>query len=351
MGELPGPIARRLIQILSPDERRIATTLLGYPEDSIGRLMTTDFVAVGPEFTIAQTLDYIRKHGSDSETLNVIYVVDEHGRLIDDLLSREILLATPENTIREIMDERFVALQATDDQETAIQVFRDYDRFALPVTDPNGVLIGIVTADDVLDVAVEEATEDLHKFGSIQDMVFNPLKASVWFLYKKRIFWLFSLVFINVFSGAAIAFFESTIEAVVALVFFLPLLIGSGGNAGSQSATLVVRALATGDVRMKDWLQLVGKELLVALLLGSTMAVGVAVIAGIRAPEVITIVSLTMVCVVTIGSIIGLTLPFLLTRFGRDPAAASAPLITSLVDILGVIIYFSVASWFIGLQG
>jgi len=351
LGELPGPIARRLIQILSPDERRIATTLLGYPEDSIGRLMTTDFVAVGPEFTIAQTLDYIRKHGSDSETLNVIYVVDEHGRLIDDLLSREILLATPENTIREIMDERFVALQATDDQETAIQVFRDYDRFALPVTDPNGVLIGIVTADDVLDVAVEEATEDLHKFGSIQDMVFNPLKASVWFLYKKRIFWLFSLVFINVFSGAAIAFFESTIEAVVALVFFLPLLIGSGGNAGSQSATLVVRALATGDVRMKDWLQLVGKELLVALLLGSTMAVGVAVIAGIRAPEVITIVSLTMVCVVTIGSIIGLTLPFLLTRFGRDPAAASAPLITSLVDILGVIIYFSVASWFIGLQG
>jgi len=348
--ELPGHVTQRLLQILAPEERKVSTMLLGYPEDSIGRLMTTDFVAIGPDFTVAQALDHIRKYGSDSETLHMIYVVDKHGRLIDDLRSREILLADPDKNIREIMDERFIALKASEDQETAINVFRDYDLFAIPVTDSKGVLLGIVTVDDVLDVVHEEATEDFHKFGSIQDIIFNPLEASAWFLYRKRIFWLFALVIMNVFSGAAIASFENTIEAVVALVFFLPLLIDSGGNAGSQSATLMVRALATGDVRMANWLQLIGKEILVALLLGLTMAVGVATIASIRAPEVIVIVALTMVCIVIVGSIVGLTLPFVLTRFGRDPATASAPLITSLADISGVIIYFSIANWVLGIH-
>jgi magnesium transporter len=349
--EMPGPVAQRLIQILSPEERKVATKLLGYPESSIGRLMTTDFVAVRPDFTIQQTLEHIRQYGKNSETLNIIYVVDKNWRLIDDLNVRDILLAKPHQLISDLMDERFISLKATEDQETAVRIFRDYDRVALPVTDTKGVLLGIVTVDDVIDVAEEEATEDFHRFGSIQDAVFNPLKAKITFLYRKRIMWLFALVFMNVFSGAAIATFEETIQAVVALVFFLPLLIDSGGNAGAQSATLMVRALATGDVQMKDWLGLLGKELFVALLLGLTMAVAVAAVASFRAPDIIWVVALTMVCIVLVGSIVGLSLPFIFTRFGVDPATASAPLITSIADISGVLIYFSIATWYLGLGG
>lgn len=349
--EMPGPVAQRLIQMLSPEERKVTTELLGYPEESIGRLMTPDFVAVRPEFTIEQTLHHIREYGKDSETLNMIYITDENWKLIDDLPVREILLAQPEQYIRDLMDSRFIALKATEDQEIAVKTFRDYDRVALPVTDSQGTLIGIVTVDDILDVAEEEVTEDFHRFGSIQDAVFNPLKARILLLYRKRILWLFALVFMNIFSGAAIASFESTIAAVVSLVFFLPLLIDSGGNAGAQSATLMIRAMATGEVQMKDWFKLIGKELIVGLLLGITMALAVGLVASFRAPEVIFVVTLTMVCTVLVGSIVGLTLPFIFTKIGADPATASAPLITSIADISGVLIYFSIASWYFGGAG
>ncbi len=347
--ELPGEITQRFIQLLSAEERKIATQLLGYPEDSIGRLMTPEYVAVKPHYSVEESLEHIRKYGRDSETLNVIYVVDDDMRLIDDIRIKEIILASPGQTISSIMDHRFVALNATDDQEVAIGVFRDHDRVALPVTDTKGVLLGIVTFDDVMDVAEEESTEDFHKFGSIQDAIFNPLKIRLLNLYKKRIVWLSILVFMNVFSGAAIASFENVIESVVALVFFLPLLIDSGGNAGAQSATLMIRALAVGDVELKDWLRLFGREFLVALLLGITMAFAVALVASFRAPEIMLVVMITMVLTVLTGSLVGMLLPFIFTRLRLDPATASAPLITSIADICGVLIYFSIASWFFGI--
>lgn len=349
--ELPGSVAQQLIQLLDPDERKVAMDLLGYPEDSIGRLMTPNYVAVRPHFTIEETLAHVRKYGEDSETLNVIYVVTDQWKLIDDLRLREVLLAPDGSTIADLMDDRFVALEATADQETAIRVFQDHDRIALPVTDSNGTLLGIVTVDDMMDIAEEEATEDFHRFGSIQDAVFNPLKASVSFLYRKRIFWLFTLVFMNVFSGAALSFYEGTIQAMVSLIFFLPLLIGSGGNAGAQSATLMVRALATGEVQMRDWLRLMGKELVVALLLGLTMGVAAVLIAAFRSPEIIAVILVTMVCIVVVGSLVGLSLPFLFTKLGLDPATASAPLITSIADISGVVIYLSVANWYFHFSG
>ncbi len=346
--ELPGEVTQRLIQLLSAEERNVATKLLGYPEESIGRLMTPEFVAVKPHFTIEQALSHIRKFGLDSETLNVIYVVDDKWKLIDDIRIREIILAKPDQRIADIMDNRFVALNAHDDQELAIKVFQDHDRVALPVLDNEGLLLGIVTFDDVMDVAEEESTEDFHKFGSFQDAIVNPLKSRVTFLYKKRIFWLTALVFMNVFSGAAIAHFENIIQSAVSLLFFLPLLIGSSGNAGAQSATLMIRSLAIGDVQIKDWMRLVGKELLVSFLLGITMAAGVSLIATFRAPEIIAIVALTMMLTVMTGSLIGLMLPFIFTKLKLDPATASAPLITSLADISGVILYFSIAKWFFG---
>jgi len=347
--ELPGQVSQRLIQLLSPEERSIALKLLGYPEESIGRLMTPEFVAVKVHFTVAQTLDHIRKFGRNSETLNVIYIVDDNWKLIDDIKIREIILADPDQPLSEMLDQRFVSLNAYDDQETAIRVFKDHDRVALPVTDSDGVLLGIVTFDDIMDIEEEEATEDFHKFGAFQNAIINPLKAKATFLYQKRILWLTILVFMNIFAGAAISNFEHVIQSMVSLMFFLPLLIGSGGNAGSQSATLMIRSLAVGDVEVSDWLKLIGKEFLVSFLLGIPMAAGVSMIASFKSPEIIFVVASTMVITVMAGSLIGLTIPFIFTKLKIDPATASAPLITSLADITGVWIYFSIASRFFGL--
>ncbi len=346
--ELPGQVSQRLIQLLSPEERNITIKLLGYPEESIGRLMTPEFVAVKSHFTVAQTLNHIRRFGHDSETLNVIYIVDNNWKLIDDIKIREIILADPEQPIEELLDHRYVSLNAYNDQESAVRVFKDHDRIALPVTDSDGILLGIVTFDDIMDVEEEETTEDFHKFGAFQDAIINPLKARATFLYQKRILWLIILVFMNVFSGAAITGFEKVIQSMTSLLFFLPLLIGSGGNAGSQSATLMIRSLAIGDVEVKDWFKLIGKEFLVSFMLGITMAAGVSLIAGLRSPEIVPVVAMAMVLTVMTGSIIGLTIPFIFTKMKIDPATASAPLITSIADITGVLIYFSIAAVIFG---
>ncbi|MDD2632895.1 magnesium transporter [Candidatus Falkowbacteria bacterium] len=346
--ELPGQVTQQLIQCLSPEERTIAIQLLGYPEDSIGRLMTPEYVAIKPQNTVGQTFEHIRKFGRDSETLNVIYIVDNDWKLVDDIRIKELLLASPQQKIEELMDRRFIALNAMDDQESAIKTFRDYDRVALPVINAEGTLIGIVSVDDMMDVVEEESTEDFHKFGSFQSAIANPLTERIGALYKNRIVWLVALVFMNVFSGAILSSFEHVIQTVVSLVFFLPLLIDSGGNAGSQSATLMIRSLAIGDVKVGDWYRLIGKEILVALLLGVTMAIAVAAVASFRAPEIILVVAITMVLTVLNGSLIGLLLPFAFTKLKLDPATASAPLITSIADISGVVIYFSVASWYFG---
>ena len=325
--------------------------LLAYEEDTAGGIMNPLKPMLRRHMTVAEATDFLREHYEDQRELHYLYVLDRHGRLIGVISLRAMLVARPEQTLGELMSPDVISVMPETDQEEVARLLARYDLLALPVVDAEGHMLGIVTHDDVVDVAEEEATEDFHKFGSIQDAVFNPLEATAIFLYRKRIIWLFALVFMNVFSGAAIATFEETIEAVVALVFFLPLLIDSSGNAGSQSATLMVRALATGDVRMSDWARLIGKELFVALLLGATMAAGVALIASYRAPDIILVVSLTMVCVVLVGSLVGLTLPFIFTRLGLDPATASAPLITSIADISGVIIYFSIATWYLGLGG
>ncbi|WP_417238596.1 magnesium transporter [Bizionia sp.] len=342
--ELPGDIAQRLIEKLSPEEQKITNQLLSYPKDSIGRMMTPEFVAIKDYFTVEEAFAHIRQHGKDSETLNVIYIIDSHWKLIDDITIKELILANPNDLVKNLINERFASLNALDDQETAISVFKNYDRVALPVLSEEGVLLGIVTFDDIMDVIEEESTEDFHKFGSIQNVSKNPLKERIFNLYKNRIVWLVLLVFMNIFSGAALENFEDVIQSFVALVFFLPLLIDSGGNAGSQSATLMIRYLALGQIQISDWYKLIGRELLVSFMLGITMAVSIAAVASFRAPEVIVVVCIAMVLNVMLGSIIGLLLPFIFTKLKIDAATASAPLVTSLADICGVLIYFSLAS-------
>lgn len=348
--ELPGQATQKLLNLLSPDDLREARQLLGYPEESIGRLMTPDYVAVRPEWTITQALNHIRARGRDSETVNIIYVTDAQWRFLDAVELRRFILNDPQETVAQIVDENYIVLSAFDDREQAVQALRRYDLPALPVVDSAGVLLGIVTFDDLLDVADEEATEDFHKGAAVAPLKTSYPDAAIRELVVKRAPWLLTLIFVNVISGAAIALFEDTIAAVVALVFFMPLLIGSSGNAGAQASTLTVRALAMGEVQLRDWKRLFVKELLVASLLAFAMAVVAAGLAYVRVgADVALVVALTMFIVVVVGSLIGTLMPFILSRLGMDPATASGPLITSLADISGVLIYFSLATWLLGL--
>lgn len=348
--ELPSSAVTRLLQLLSPEELATAKNLLGYPEDSVGRLMTPDFIAVKDNWTVQQVLDHIRGAGKDSETIDNIYVVDEAGTLIDDVRLREFLLRPLMARVSEIRDDVFVALRTTDSEEEAIQLFRKYDRTALPVVDSTGKLVGIVTVDDILDVDEKEVTEDFHKGMAIQPLDTSFLKARFSWLYGRRVVWLVLLVFVNLFSGAGIAYFQELIDSIIALVFFLPLLIASSGNAGAQAATLVIRSMAVGEVRVSDYVKVLFKELSVSLALGLTMAATVFVVALWRSGrEVAVVVAISMIIVVFIGSIIGMSLPFVLRMLKMDPAAASAPLVTSIADVAGVLIYLSIAQSLLGI--
>jgi len=350
--ELPGQVTQRMLNLLSPEDLKEARWLLGYPDDSVGRLMTPDYVAVREDWTVEHALRHIRRAGKKSETVNRIYVVDPEWRLVDDIELRRFILAEPETRVIDIMDHSYASVSAFAQREEAVRVIRRYDQVALPVLDSAGMLVGIVTVDDLLDVAEEEATEDFHRVGSVGPIFTSMLETPLSVMYRRRIGWLLALVFVNIFSGAGISYFEETIAATVALVVFLPLLIGSAGNAGSQSATLMVRAIATGDVTRADWLHLLTREVGVSIALGITMAIAVSFPATFHGGSAVAvIVATTMVLVVAMGSLIGMSLPFLLNRFNLDPATASAPLVTSIADITGVIVYFSFATWYLGRTG
>lgn len=349
LDELPSLVAERLVVKLSPEERKKTALLRGYEQETAGRVMTPDYLSLKKDMTVNEAIERVRTSTVDRDNLTTLYVTDESRVLIGIVDLQDLVIAKPDQAIGEIMEDDIVFAMTDNDQEMVARMLQEHDLIALPVVDRERRLVGVVTIDDVIDILEEEATEDFHKIGAVGKFRINFRDATIPFLFRIRIGWLMVLVFMNIFSGAGIAFFEDTIEAVVALVFFLPLLIDSGGNAGSQSATMMVRALATGDVVFRDWFKLLWKEVRVALAMGMTMALGVALIASFRAPEVIMVVALTMTLVVVVGSLIGMSLPFVLSRFNMDPATASGPLITSLADIAGVLIYFSIATWYLGI--
>src|SRR5437773_4461562 len=267
--EMPRAAARQLIQLLTPEERRVARALLGYPEGSVGRLMTPDFVAVRQNWTVKEVLDYVREHGQDSETLNFIYVVDERGKLIDDLRIRNFLLRPLNTRVDEIMDRSFVHLTVNETQEEALNIFRKYDRAALAVVDSNGVLVGIVTQDDMLDVAEEEATEDIQKIGGMEALDEPYMRISLWKMVRKRAGWLVILFLGEMLTATAMQGYNSEIEKAAMLAMFLPLIISSGGNSGSQASTLMIRAMALGEVTLRDWWHVMRRELQAGILLGA----------------------------------------------------------------------------------
>ncbi|MGG7056009.1 magnesium transporter [Nitrosomonas sp. ANs5] len=347
--EMPGQLVTQLLAMMRPEERRSTRAILGYPADSVGRLMTPEFLALKPDWTIQQGLDHIRQHGRDAETVDILYVVDKHGRLLDDIRIRELLLTDLATKIESLMDNSAVWLDAHDDREAAVRVMDRYDISVLPVVDRDHVLVGIVTFDDIADVAEEETTEDIHKGAAVAPLEMSYGETSASALFRKRIPWLLVLVFINLGSSSVIEFFEETLQSMIALAFFIPLLIDTGGNTGSQSATIMVRAIATGDLELKQWLRTVGKELSVGITLGVAMGVAGGMLGLIRSGwELGLIVGLSMVCIVITTNLVGASLPFILSKLHIDPAVASSPLITSIADITGLIIYFMFANWLIG---
>ena len=357
--ELPGEISQRLMQMLSAEEHKIAKKLLGYPKDTIGRLMTPEYVAVKPHFTVHQALEHIRKFGRDSETMNVIYIVENNWKLIDDIRIKEIILASPEQTIAEISDNRFIALNAYDDREVAVKVFQDNDRIALPVTDSGGTLLGIVTVDDVIDVIEEEATEDFQKFGGTEGLDLSYTKTSLLEMIKKRSVWLIVLFIGEMFTASAMAFYEEEIAKAVVLALFIPLIISSGGNSGSQAASLIIRSLALSELKLKNWWYVMKKEILSGLILGSILGiVGFMRIFiwqntafynyGEHWLWVGATVSISLLFVVLWGTLSGSMIPFILKKMGLDPATASAPFVATLVDVTGLVIYFTIALILLG---
>ncbi len=357
--ELPSNVVTQLLRLLSPEERRIAQQLLNYPEESVGRLMTPDFLAVRDGWTIGEVLEYIRLHGKDSETLNVIYIVDEHGKLVDDIRIGHLLIEPLETKISDIRDENFVTLRVSEPQRDAVEIFKKYDRSSLPVVDGSGVLVGIVTVDDVLDVAEEEATKEIQKIGGLEALDEPYLTVSMARMFRKRGPWLVVLFAGEMLTATAMGFFEEQLEKALVLAVFLPLIISSGGNSGSQASTLIIRAMALGEVRLRDWWRVMRKELaagaLLGLLLGALgfMRIGVwqAVSVNLRGSSVYgdhwvllgLTVGVALLGVVLWGTLTGSMLPFILRRLGADPATSSTPFVATLVDVTGVIIYFLAA--------
>ncbi len=345
LGELPGQVTQRLLNLLSPDDLLQARKLLGYPDQSVGRLMTPDYLAVKPDWTIARAIDHIRKRGEEDEASNMILVVDPSWRLLDDIPLQRFVLADPDELVSDIMDGQYVSLIANQDREEAVAMMRRYDRVALPVVDSGGVLIGLVTVDDVLDVAAEEATEDFYRTSAIAPVREGYWEASVALLYRSRILWLAALVIVNLVSSGVIAAYEEMLVTYVALAFFIPLLIDTGGNAGAQSATIMIRAISLGEVHMKQWGRAVLKEVIIGLLIGTTLGLMGMFLGLFRGGfEIGLIVMITMITMIMVTNLLGVVLPFILIGLKRDPAVASGPLITSIADAMGLVLYFWIAS-------
>jgi magnesium transporter len=351
--ELPTAVVNQIIKLLSPEERILTLKLLGYPEDSVGRLMTPDYLAIKKEWTVQQVLDFVRKHGSDRETVSVIYVIDDRGVLLDDLKIREFLFAPLDAHVTDLMDGQFITLSAFENEGQAIEVFRKYERVALPVVDREGILLGIVTIDDILNIVSEETTEDIQKMGGMEALEAPYMLTPFIELMKKRTGWLVLLFLGEMLTASALGYFEQEISKAVVLALFLPLIISSGGNSGSQASTLIIRAMSLREVAIKDWLKVMKRELLSGVFLGTVLGtigflrvVSWSAFSSIYGPHWF-LVALTVYCsligVVLWGTLMGSMLPFILRRLGFDPATSSAPFVATFVDVTGVILYFSIA--------
>jgi magnesium transporter len=344
-GDLPGKLTQKLLNILPLEERRETLALLGYPEESVGRLMTPDYVAVRSHWKIGKSLHHIKEMGKDAETIDMVYVIGDNWQLLDSLPLRKFILADPDEKVESMMDYNFASILAYEDQEKAVKIMSDFNLVALPVVDSDDILLGIVTIDDILDVLEEETTEDFQKSAAISSIGIQYTTASPWILYTKRIIWLSILLATGFISATIIAQFESILESVIALAFFIPVLIGSGGNTATQSATLIIRALSTGDLTLSKWFKVAKKELLTGTMLGVSLGAffllsSLLFKGGFQLGLTL---GLSTISLVLLANIIGAMLPIILTKLKLDPAVISSPLLTTLIDAAGLVIYFTIA--------
>jgi len=354
--EQPSNVVKELIRLLNPEERKVTLSLLGYPEDSIGRLMTPDYIDVEPDWSVQQVLNYIRDYGKSSETIDVIYVTDEDGRLIDDIRIRDFLVVDPDETqVEDIMDRRYITLNVNDDQDETLSIFQMNNRVALPVVDDRNVLLGIVTIDDVLVVQEEEFTEDMQKMGGTEALDEPYLDVSMGELYKKRVIWLIILFIGELLTIFAMRNYEGHLKEVILLATFIPLIISSGGNTGSQAATLIIQAMALDDIDLSDWWTIMKREIFSGLFLGLTLCLMSFLIFGIWnlidpsafMPDywsIAFVIGFSLIGVVLWGTLLGSMLPLVLKKMGADPATSSTPFVATLVDVSGLLIYFGIAS-------
>lgn len=356
--ELPTSVVRELIKLLNPEERKITLSLLGYPEYSVGRLMTPDYISVQADWTIAEVLEHIREVGQESETIDVIYVINDQGQLVDDVRIREFLLSPTDRLVSELTDGRYIELNVYDDQEKANQVFKMNNRVALPVVDNNNILLGIVTIDDVLWVANEEFSEDMQKMGGTEALEEPYLEISIFNLFKKRVGWLIVLFLGEMLTATAMASYELALEKALILSLFIPLIISSGGNTGSQASSLIIQALTVGEVTIADWWRVMKREIISGIMLGTVLGlIGFMRVVlwsqifpevyGVHYLLIASVVGVSLIGVVMFGTISGSMLPIVLKRLGADPAVSSAPFVATLVDVTGVIIYFNCAYLFL----
>lgn len=352
--ELPTTIQQQLLERLDDDERAIARTLLGYPKGSIGRLMTPEYVALRRSMTVSEALDYIRRHARDSDTINVVYVLADDGQLLDSLRIRSLIIADPNQKLEAMIGQGDLSLFAGDPVETAVSAFQKVDLYALPVLSSTGEMLGIVTGDDVLAEAEERSTREMQMVGGSSELGEPYLEIKTVGMLWKRGPWLVILFLGGLFTANAMTGFEDAIEKAVVLTIFLPLIIASGGNSGSQAATLIIRAMGMGEVKLGDWWRVLGREILTGLLLGLILGIFgvIRVAAGAYFgeplspfwPMVGVTIGLSLVGVVLWGSVVGAMLPFVLRRCGLDPATSSAPFVSTFVDVTGIVIYFSIAT-------
>ena len=357
LGELPSQAVTELIKLLNPEERKITLALLGYPENSVGRIMTPDYIAAKSHWTVAKVLNHIRMYGRDSETIDVIYIIDNQGKLLDDFRIREFLLVSPDTLVETLMDHRFVSLHVNDEQEEAVQIFRLENRVALPVLDDAGVMLGIVTIDDMLWILNEEHTEDIQKIGGTEALDEPYLDMPLLRLIKKRVGWLIILFIGEMLTASVMAYFEDEIAKAVVLAMFIPLIISSGGNSGSQASTLIIQAMALGELTIADWWRVMRREILSGIMLGSVLGlIGFIRILiwnsffhtyGDHTVLIGLTLGVSLIGVVLWGTLSGSMLPLILKKAGADPASSSAPFVATLVDVTGLLIYFSVAYIFL----
>lgn len=356
--ELPGQLAAQLLGLMRPEERDQTQVILGYPAESVGRIMTPDYLTLRPEWTVEKALAHIRREGHRAEIIHTLYVVDERGRLLDDLRLRDLILAEPHQAVRELMDEQVPSLGAREDREEAVRVMERYDRSVLPVVDQDNILVGIVTFDDVADVAAEEVTEDIHKMGAVAALDDPYMSVSLGTLFRKRGVWLCVLFLGQMLTATAMEHYEDEIAQAIVLAIFIPLIISSGGNSGSQAASLIIRAMAIREITLRDWFRVMRRELACGVFLGVLLgAVGLFRVqlwqwfGWADYTDHYVLVALTvgvaLVWVVSWGTLVGSMLPFLLRSLGLDPATSSAPFVATFVDVTGLIIYFTTAVMFL----